>query len=211
MFDVINNIVFQIHGGGHHSDGVSSGMENFLVFIEKLFSMQPVEIFAAILPGLNALVNVHPMFVHFPIALFSAFLFVELLAMMTKKEDWHHVASWFLYLGTLAAVVTVIAGVLAANSVDHGENVHDIMERHKQMGMAVLSLSIALSAWRLKSAGIIKSGVKWIYLFLTFALFILVFLTADLGGLMVYKFGVAVKAVPVIDTSHVHSGHVHSH
>jgi len=54
----------------------------------------------------------------------------------------------------------VTAGFIAAGSVAHGDDVHAIMERHEHFGVSVLSLAILLSAWRLKSGGIIQGGAN---------------------------------------------------
>lgn len=59
------------------------------------------------------------------------------------------------------------------------------------LGIAVLCLSLILSGWRLK--GGIKTGFSQFIMGVTIA--ITMTFGADLGGLMVYKYGVAVKAV----------------
>ena len=99
---------------------------------------------------------------------------------------------------------TVIAGFMAAGSVVHGGNVHEIMESHEHFGLSVLSLSIALSAWRIKSGGLIRGVANTLFLLLAAMLCVLMVLGADLGGLMVYQYGVAVKAVPVTEGGHDH-------
>jgi len=56
-------------------------------------------------------------------------------------------------------------------------------------------LSVVLSIWRLLSGGVIKGAANIIFLLFAAVLNILIILGADLGGLMVYKHGVAVEAV----------------
>ncbi|MCK5121892.1 MAG: DUF2231 domain-containing protein, partial [Methylococcales bacterium] len=98
----------------------------------------------------------------------------------------------------------------AAGSVEHGDNVHLIMQRHKTFGLSILCLSVVLSIWRLLSAGVIKGGANIVFLTLAALLNILVILGADLGGLMVYKHGVAVEAVEVNMMDYFQE-HTHSH
>jgi len=69
-----------------------------------------------LLPGLAALHNVHPMFVHFPIAFFLGALAMELVAIWVH-ERFHFVATWMLYLAALSAVVTATTGFLAMNQI----------------------------------------------------------------------------------------------
>jgi hypothetical protein len=53
------------------------GLEAFLTFLDSLATKSPAEIFAGIMPGINAMDNIHPLLVHLPIALFSLFFFLE--------------------------------------------------------------------------------------------------------------------------------------
>jgi uncharacterized membrane protein len=216
MIDVSNFLSFQVHGGGDRGGGVADGVAHFLSFIEGLLNKEPAEIFPAIMPGLTGMHNIHPLLVHFPIALLSIFLILDIVGTLARKTRWREVASWFLYLGTVAAGLTVIAGFIAAGSVAHGGNVHDIMERHQQFGVAVLILAVVLSVWRVASGGVIRGAANGLFLTLTGLLCGLMVLGADLGGLMVYKYGVGVEAVKPPDDGHVHehpnadAGHGHA-
>jgi hypothetical protein len=78
------------------------------------------------------------------------------------------------------------------------------MERHEHFGISVLSLAVVLSIWRLKSGGLIRGGANNFFLILSALLCVLMMLGADLGGLMVYHYGVAVKAAPVPQDSYSH-------
>jgi len=204
-----NFLTFQIHGGADHG-GVAEWVATLLAFIEGLVGKSGPDIFGILMPGIASLDNIHPLFVHFPIALFSMFFLVDLLGKLAKQGQWRSVASWFLYLGTVSALLTVAAGLSAADSVAHGGNVHDIMERHEHLGLSILGLATLLSFWRIKSSG----GGNILFTLLSALLVVLVALGADLGGLMVYKYGVAVQAAPVPTDDHSHNGdtaHSHDH
>jgi uncharacterized membrane protein len=203
----MNNLLsFQIHGGGDHGGGIVESVSSLLAFFENFSTQRPGDIFSSIMPGIAGMDNIHPLLVHFPIAFLSAFFALDLVATRAKKTRWRSVASWFLYFGTIAALFTVIAGFIAAGSVAHGDDVHEIMVRHEHFGVSVLSLALALSAWRLKSGALIRGGANSFFLLLSALLCVLMMLGADLGGLMVYHYGVAVKAVqvPVGGHDHVH-------
>jgi uncharacterized membrane protein len=202
-----NFLSFQIHGGADQGGGIVESISSLLAFFENLSTQGPGEIFSSIMPGIAGMDNIHPLLVHFPIAFLSAFFALDVIATLAKKEQWRSVASWFLYFGTVAAVFTVIAGFIAANSVAHGENVHNIMERHEHFGVSVFSLALVLSVWRMKSGALIRGGANSFFLTLSALLCVLMLLGADLGGLMVYHYGVAVKAAPVPEDSitHVHN------
>lgn len=230
----MNFLSFQVHGGGI-GGGVAANLGSLLEFLEGLSGKTPPEMFSAILPGITGMDNIHPLFVHYPIAFFTAFFLLDVIGSLAKKAQWRYVASWLLYLGTIAAVFTVVAGLFAADSVEHGEDVHEIMERHEHIGIAVLSLSLFLSAWRMKQWGMHSLGTNMVFLCLAGFLCLLLSLGADLGGLMVYQYGVSVQPASISTANsvgaavqhkqdnpdmnedghnhrgHDHNGHNHSH
>ncbi|MFQ5587167.1 MAG: DUF2231 domain-containing protein [Thermodesulfobacteriota bacterium] len=155
------------------------------------------ELLAKIFPGIAGMTNIHPMVVHFPIALLNAFLIMELLGFLLKRENLRTAATWMLYLGTLGAVGAVSAGLWAATTVSHTHEVHDIMVRHRNIALIVLTLGIVLSVWRLHARGRFSLRGQLLHLLLAFVMVTIMAFGADLGGLMVYKYGVAVKAAPV--------------
>jgi len=91
------------------------------------------ELISKVLPGIGEMVNIHPMLVHFPIALLNAFVIMELLAYLLKKEELRIAATWMLYLGTVGALGAVGAGFAAAGSVPHDSEIHAIMIRHRNI------------------------------------------------------------------------------
>jgi len=208
-----NFLFFQVHGGADHGGGIADSVASLLAFFEELPGHDAAGVFSILMPGVSNMENIHPLLVHFPIAFLSAFFILDVVGTLAKKQHWRNVASWLLYLGTVAAAFTVMAGFIAASTVPHGEEVHAIMERHEHFGISVLSLATLLSAWRLKSGGVIQGGANSFFLILAALLCVLMTLGADLGGLMVYKYGVAVKAAQVSDAGiheHVHE-HEHNH
>lgn len=202
-----NFLAFQVHGNADNQ-GASDLLATFLAFLDSLLGKSAGEIFSSLIPGMAILDNIHPMLVHFPIAFLTSFVVLDFLASCLKKPHWRDFAGGLLYLGTVSAGFTVIAGFVAANSVVHGENVHAIMEKHEGFGIAVLSLAIILSGWRWKFGNQLRGEINILYLILSALLGLSLFFGADFGGLMVYKYGVAVKAVPA-PAAVFHSHHTH--
>lgn len=209
MVDMNNFLSFQIHGGADHGGGIAESIASLLGFFEGLTAQGSPGIIPTLLPGLANMDNIHPLLVHFPLAFLTTFFVLDLAGTLAKKQHWRNVASWLLYFGTIAAVFTVIAGFVAANSVAHGDDVHEIMERHEHFGVSVLSLAILLSAWRVKSGGVIQGGANGFFLMLAALLSVLLMLGADLGGLMVYHYGVAVDAATVHESGDMDHHHHH--
>src|ERR1700723_3906062 len=95
------------------------------------------------LPGLKAVLNLHPLFVHFPIGLWIGALIFEIIAVQRKSEDWHRTAARMLYLGTLAASVALLSGLAAATSVPPGPAM-TVVGIHETVMMITSSVALAL-------------------------------------------------------------------
>jgi uncharacterized membrane protein len=198
-----NFLSWQIHGSADQGGGILDALTGFLATIEGLVATgDSCGYFATLMPGLANIENVHPLLVHFPIALLSVFFLLDLIACLAKKQHWRDAASYFLYFGAVGAIFTVIAGFQAAYSVIHSEVVHEIMERHEHFGIMVLVLSLILSVWRFRSKATITGGANHFFLILSGLMCGLMMLGADLGGLMVYNYGTAVHAIQTSDDCH---------
>lgn len=147
-----------------------------------------------LLPGVGEMGNIHPLLVHFPIALFVAFLAMDFVGWLFAKKGLRAAAAWMLYLGTLGACATVVTGFWAAGKVPHEEVVHEIMLRHKNYGLAVLSFGIVLSVWRALADTLFSRFGQFLQFLFALVMVGTLTLGADLGGLMVYKYGVGTKA-----------------
>lgn len=216
MIDMNNFLSFQVHAGNDIANNIIAIVAVLLSFLEGLVGKGWKDIFSAIMPGVSGLANIHPLLVHFPIAFLSAFFVVDVAGTLARKPQWRSVASWFLYFGTVAAVFTVTSGFIAAATLEHEDNVHAIMMYHEYFGVTVLCLALLLSVWRVTSGGVKGVGANTFFLMLSGLLCVFMALGTDLGGLMVYKYGVAVEeAVQVPDAeTHVHEhadGHKHVH
>jgi len=161
------------------------------------------------LPGLHTLAdNPHPLLVHFPIAFLCSFFVLECYAVATRNTKLQQFSSLLLYLGAVSAIVTAAAGLYAAATVPHSQEVHAIMEWHGGIGLFVTSLAIILGLWRWrwKLPTPQTAVTKTFSLILATLMIIALFFGADLGGYMVYRFGVGVKAVKQAE-NHLHEPH----
>ncbi|HXZ19347.1 MAG TPA: DUF2231 domain-containing protein [Candidatus Acidoferrales bacterium] len=147
----------------------------------------------ALFPGLKALLNYHPLFVHFPIALWSAALVFELAARTAKQDGLHRAACAVLALGALAAVPTVFTGWSAQAAVPESRDARDVMEIHENLMIMASILSGVLAAVGLfvlprKPTAMLRAA----FLAGLFVLVVLLALGADRGALLVYHYGTGV-------------------
>ncbi len=142
------------------------------------------------LPGLQATLNLHPMFVHFPIVITLLALLAEIVHKVYKKPVYGDMAGVLLNLAAISAVVTLITGYWASDSLGHDTPGHDYVHGHRDV-------MIWFTAFTVLAAIVfqfIKSSRQGLY-----RLVVLVFLSgllmfgADRGARLVYEYGVGVK------------------
>ncbi len=180
----------------HKSDSFGGGhlLESILGLLDTLVQSGFAAFLLKAFPGIHALPNIHPLVVHFPIALFTTFFLLEVIAMISRSERLYHAASWALYIGIIFAVTAILLGMQAARSVPHGGIIHSIIDQHQSYATTATGIAATLALWRAVAGErlINLAPARWLHLFLAVILVLLIFLTADLGGLMVFKFGVGV-------------------
>ena len=60
-----------------------------------------------------SLETIHPLLVHFPIALFSTGLFFDMLAKLLNNEELDHAGFWTMLMALISSPFTIIAGIFA--------------------------------------------------------------------------------------------------
>ena len=56
--------------------------------------------------------NIHPLFIHFPIALLSTGLFFDFLAVLFNREDVKNVGFWCMLMGIIACLFSNFTGLM---------------------------------------------------------------------------------------------------
>lgn len=153
--------------------------------------------------------NLHPIFVHFTVALLSLSVGLYVVTPFVKsplKEQWQTVARWALWFGAGITIITGFAGLYAYNTVAHDTPSHLAMTDHRNWAIVAIVLFLALAAWsviwerRGKNLGtvfvicmVIAGGV--------------LASTAWRGGELVYRYGLGVMSLPKAEGD----GHNHAH
>ncbi|MGH9703042.1 MAG: DUF2231 domain-containing protein, partial [Candidatus Acidiferrales bacterium] len=136
--------------------------------------------------------NYHPMFVHFPIALWLGALLFEFLAVRRASEDFHRTAARLLYLGTLAGAFTVMTGWWAGDSIPAGPAQH-ALEQHSFLMLTSFSLALGLCIFAfLARKDFTAQYRKWLLIGLV-VLAVLTTIGADRGAQLVYQYGSSVN------------------
>jgi uncharacterized membrane protein len=134
--------------------------------------------------------NIHPILVHFPIAILCMSCAFDIVGYLLKNEDFHRVGWWSLVVGTICLVGTVISGLIAAKSVSIPDPARDHFETHQQTAFVLAAMFAVLLFWRVGSRAKLPPNAQVGYLALSLAGAILLLIGAWYGGEMVYRFGV---------------------
>ncbi len=147
----------------------------------------------AILPGLKEMLNYHPAFVHFPIALWIGALVFEALAVVRSSDDWHRTAARSLYLGTLFAFAAVGTGLRADMAVPPSGPAFEVKELHEKLMLATTSVSVGLCLFAFFARHRFTARLrKWFLLGLV-VLAVLLTIGADRGAQLVFQYGASVR------------------
>ncbi|HQQ01511.1 MAG TPA: DUF2231 domain-containing protein [Bacteroidales bacterium] len=133
--------------------------------------------------------HLHPMIVHFPIALVMMGFLFELLSVFFKKQVcWYFASFWLLIFGALAAIAAVVSGDLFTSEMSGAAAL--VRHTHELMADITLVLLIVNSILRLymKTSQREYNTLKWISFTLYAITAITVSITGFYGGNLVYSY-----------------------
>ena len=134
--------------------------------------------------------SLHPITVHFPLALLVTALLLETLALLLRRPQWHRLSLWNLGLGAAGALAAVLTGRQAMAAAKHSMEIYRIMELHERLGYAVLALVILGAVCRIAARDHLAPRVRGVFWVLLAVACGLMGFSAHLGGRLVYEFGV---------------------
>jgi uncharacterized membrane protein len=151
--------------------------------------------------------SLHPAFVHFPVALISTALGLDVACLVFRRQIWLDRAAATLHiLGFFTAGAAVIAGKLAQNSLGSlSPEINALVEKHSEWAFLALVAFFLLAglrfdtAWRDRERSEIQLHHRRFQALVLAALTLwVVFQTATRGASLVFDHGVAVEKQPVI-------------
>ena len=135
----------------------------------------------------------HPIFVHFTIALTSASLIFDALGFFSGRASLTAAGGWTLVGSALMTLATLSTGLTSAARAPVEEGAaRSFLRAHMALGFIFYGLLVAIFFWRV-SLWQSGQGVSWVYL--AALAFVSLVMTAQgyLGGELVYRYGVEVE------------------
>jgi len=190
-----------------------------------------MHIFGFDMPRLHAILN------DLPAALLTVAVLFDFAAWGWKRESLRWAALWTLWAGVIGGWAAVIAGLLASDVIEHGEAIHELMEKHETLALVTMSVFTVILAVKLLRRFALTPAEEAVLRVLSVVGFGLLLWTGDVGGDMVFEHAAGVPAATMqaeikdraaghhhhdgdadddedeaapADTTHADTGHVHA-
>jgi uncharacterized membrane protein len=138
--------------------------------------------------------NIHPLLVHFPIALIVAVVAVDLIALVSKKDIYLRTGNILTAFALAGAIAALISGIWAEESVWHTEAAEELIETHELLGFIFVGVVGVLAIIRFAVNRKLPGSLAWVNLIISLVATGIVSYSAYLGGEMVYRHGTGVAA-----------------
>ena len=135
----------------------------------------------------------HPIFVHFTIALTSASLAFDALGFFFNKASLTSAGGWTLVGSAVMTLATLSTGLTSSTRAPVEEvEARSFLRAHMALGFIFYGLLVAIVFWR---ASLWQSGrsVSWVYLAALAVVALVMTVQGYLGGELVYRYGVEVE------------------
>ncbi|HLH78150.1 MAG TPA: DUF2231 domain-containing protein [Candidatus Binataceae bacterium] len=143
---------------------------------------------ATLLPGAAHLQNIHPLVVHYPLALLSVAVMLYLATWIAGRPRWAWLAFWMLILGTVGAWVAAATGLYAEDGVMVARSVRNhLLLHHEHLMLVTVGLATVGTLW----AGLappFPGRTRPFFVLLLIALVAVMTVGADYGGRLVYDY-----------------------
>lgn len=141
------------------------------------------------------LAKLHPLLVHFPIAIFSLYIFFELLTTFWENENLSVFINILLLLGVLGGLASVLTGNQAHEALKPFIEKHlisnELIEEHEQFANITLwyFFAILVARFYFTTKKLFTKKIKIVFLIFALIGSYFIYETGEHGGKLVYKYG----------------------
>lgn len=143
--------------------------------------------------------TIHPIVVHFVIAMVLFAVICDIAGYFTKKPKLYEVSWWNLVFATVSIFIAVIFGQIEAGLAEPYGGANSTLDLHTLLGWSLSGLLAGLTAWRYVIRTQDKPGLPIPYLAASGVLFALVIVQTYLGDVLVWVYGL--HSIPVVEAT----------
>jgi uncharacterized membrane protein len=136
---------------------------------------------------------IHPIIVHFPIALLTTAIVFEVIEMKTKRAVLRQAATWLLGLGFLGALAATASGIAAEEAAEGSGVPASAIETHEFFAFVTLAVFAMLLAIRWLQSKRRLPDIPRVFLAIGLVGVVFIGLTGYFGGDLVYRYGAGVQ------------------
>jgi uncharacterized membrane protein len=137
--------------------------------------------------------HLHPMLVHFPIALLIISVLFDVIGVAFKRDSLREGALWLLVLGLLGGLGAVLSGGMAEEVAEKAGIAKALLERHETWAFVTMGIFGVLFVWRLFLRNHFTALTLAIYLVIASIGIGTLGVTGYFGGDLVYEHGAGVR------------------
>ena len=139
--------------------------------------------------------HIHPMIVHFPIALLIVGFLADAVGVILKKEFFSKAGFYLLILGTLGVVAAYISGNIAGDGITEAGSLKQALETHEDAATLTLWLMVGTALIRIALQFTKKyvGAFRWVALLLFLVGVLSIARTGYYGGELVFKHAAGVQ------------------
>ena len=135
----------------------------------------------------------HPMVVHFPIALYLLGVLLTIGYLWRGTPDYERFAYWCFVLAWIGVAVAALAGLVDQGKLDPNDPRRGSINNHITAGVALLILNGLVVYYRFRWPDVLTGPRRWGYLGLMAAGVVALVVVGWLGGELVYILRVGVR------------------
>lgn len=152
------------------------------------------------------MVPIHPLIVHFPVALLICAAFVYLFALVTRKDQYWLTGLALHAVGVAGAALAVVTGNAEERNLFPHQDLYEMVELHEKLGLWLAYGFGMMAVWSFlrRDSKIIWEKIAFCIIFISLSAALA--FTAHLGGRMVYEEGAGVSKVEQLRKENVPQG-----
>jgi len=132
---------------------------------------------------INLMPEIHPLVIHFPIALLSSAILFDFIYILSGREDLSQTGWWGLLLGLVSAGAGITTGIWNDTLIGHLGTVTPFWLNHCWVQIFSCIIFLSLFAWRTKYPQTMNHSIqKWLFIFIGAVAIAVLFYGGHLGA-----------------------------